>query len=274
MKSTSISFTEFAKVAKIIEKSFAEIRIQTARIRVKLEIEQATFQLSTLETASKSMKKFSIQQIACARICRRCKQSFNFNNKFHEHIRQHHARKSVKNSVFRVFTRESAYKIVEKSTDICSFVSHDSFIFFATSRNQIFSTKMFSRFISSENLHFTIETHKSTSKSMKKSSIQEIMNARKCKLCKQNFKFNNKLHEHIREHHARKSVKDLNLRVFASEFTCKVKKKSAFICSFVSHDSSTFFATSKSMFWSASISESISSKSSCFSIATLNITSR
>ena len=274
MKSTSILSTESAEVAKIIEKSLAEIRTQTVRIRVKLKVERAVFQLSTLETASKSMKRFSIQQIACVRICKRCKQNFNFNNKFHEHIRQHYARKSVKNSVFRVSTRESAYKIVEKSTNICSFVSHDSSISFATSRSQIFSTKMFSRLISSEDLHLTIETHKSTSKSMKRSSIQEVINARKCKLCKQNFKFNNKFHEHIREHHARKLVKDLNFRVLASESTCKVKKKSAFICSFVSHDSSTLFATSKSMFWFASIFESISSKNSCFFIATFNITSK
>ena len=101
---------------------------------------------------------------------------------------------------------------------------------------------------SSKNLHFTIETHKSTSKSMKKSSIQEIMNVRKCKFCKQNFKFNNKFHEHIREHHVRKSVKNLNFRIFVSEFTCKIKKKSTFICSFVSFVSFIFFAISKSIF--------------------------
>ena len=132
MKNTSISFTESAKVAKIIEKSFAKIRIQIVRIRVKLKIERTIFQLSTFEFASKSMKKFSIQQIVCVRICKRCKQNFNFNNKFHEHIRQHHARKFVKNSVFRIFASESTCKVKKKSTFICSFVSLVSFIFFTT----------------------------------------------------------------------------------------------------------------------------------------------
>ena len=264
----------FAKNAEFSSKRLTKIRTFAARIRVRLEVERTVLQLSSLESASKSMKRLEIQQIVCVRICRRCKQNFNFNNKFHEHIRQHHARKFVKDSVLQVSTRESAYGIVERSTDNCSSVSHVSSISSATSRSQIFSAKMSSRSISSGDLHLTIETYKSTSKSMKRSSIQEIVNARRCKLCKQNFKFNNKLHEHIREHHARKSVKSLNFRILASESTCKVKKKSTFTCSFVSLASFTFFATSKSIFWFASISESVSSKNSRLSIATLNITSR
>ena len=102
---TSVSFTKFTEIAKIIENSFAKIRIQTVRIRVKLKIERTVFQLSAFEIASKSMKKFSIQQTICVRICKRCQQNFNFNNKFHEHIRQFHVRKSVKDFIFRIFTR-------------------------------------------------------------------------------------------------------------------------------------------------------------------------
>ena len=260
-KSTTVLF---AKNAKFNSKRFAKIRVFAVRIRVKLEIERTIFQLLSFESASKSMKKFEIQQIVCVRICKRCKQNFDFNNKFHEHIRQHHVRKLVKDFVLRIITREFAYELVEKSTNNCSFVLHVSFIFFATSRNQIFSAKMFLRFISFENLHFTIETYKSTSKSMKKSSIQKVVNVRKCKFCKQNFKFNNKFHEHIREHQIRKSVKNLNFRVFASKFTCKVKKKSEFICLLVLFVLFTFFATSKSIFWFASIFESILLKNSRF----------
>ena len=174
MKNTSISFTKFAEVAKIIKNSLAKIRTQIARIRVKLEIERAIFQLSTLESASKSMKKFSIQQIVCARICKRCKQNFNFNNKFHEHIREHHARKSVQNLNFRIFASEFTCKIKKKSAFICSFVSfvsQKSFIFFATSRNQIFSTKIISQFLSSKCSNFSIATYKINSKSMKNAIV-------------------------------------------------------------------------------------------------------
>ena len=167
--------SKIAKTAKIFAKSIANIRVQIVRIRIKMKIERTIFQISTFEFASKSMKKFSIKQIVCVRICKRCKQNFNFNNKFHEHIRQHHARKSVKDFVFRIFTFEFAYKIVEKSTDICSSVSQFvSFIFLATSRSQIFSTKIVSRFVSSNDSNFSIATHKITSKFVKIASINDF----------------------------------------------------------------------------------------------------
>ena len=167
--------SEIAEIAEIFAKSIANIRVQIVRIRVKIKIERTVFQISTFEITSEFVKKFSIQQIVCARTCKRCKQNFNFNNKFHEHIRQHHARKSVKDFVFRVFTFEFAYKIVEKSTDICSSVSQSaSFISFATSRSQIFSAKIVSRFISSNDSNFSIATHKITSKFVKIASINDF----------------------------------------------------------------------------------------------------
>ena len=94
-----------------------------------------------------------------------------------------------------------------------------------------------------------------------------------CKHCEQDFNFKNKLHDHIREQHTQKS----NLRVFAPESAYKIKKKSTVICSsvsFASFASLIFLATSKSIFCSASISESVSSKNSHLSIATLDITSK
>ena len=48
----------FAKDAKFISKRFAKIRVFVVRIRVKIEIERAIFQLSIFEFASNSMKKF------------------------------------------------------------------------------------------------------------------------------------------------------------------------------------------------------------------------
>ena len=132
----------------------------------------SSLQLRVFNFASKSTKSTSIQRIVCVRtICKRCKQNFNFNNKFHEHIRQHHVRKSVKSFDFRIFTSEFTYKIVEKSAISCSINSQFVFfIFFATSRSQIFSVEIVSRSVSSSDSHFSITTSKITSKSMKKLS--------------------------------------------------------------------------------------------------------
>ena len=66
-----------------------------------------------------------------------------------------------------------------------------------------------------------------------------------CKHCEQNFNFKNKFHEHIREQHIQKSNIKSNLRFLTSDFTYKIKKKSAIICSSVSLASFILFATSK-----------------------------
>ena len=142
--------------------------------RISLQLVSSKFSslsIATSKITSKDTKITSNSRIVCARaICKRCKQNFNFNNKLHEHIRQHHARKSVKNSDFRVSTFESAYKIAKKSTIICSLTSQfASSILFATSRNQIFESETFFKtIISSKRSSFTLATNKNTSKSMKK----------------------------------------------------------------------------------------------------------
>ena len=68
-KDTKTTSDLSAENAKII----VDIRAQIAHIRVRIEAERAALQISALESASKSMKRLSIQQIACARICRHCK---------------------------------------------------------------------------------------------------------------------------------------------------------------------------------------------------------
>ena len=168
VKNTSNSLTEIAKAAKIFAKSIANIRVQTAHIRVKMKAERTAFQISALEFASKSMKRFSIQQIAFARICKRCKQSFNFNNKFHEHIREHHARKSVKSLNLKILASEFTCKIKKKSTIECFSVSLASFTFSATSRS---STKIISQSLSSKCSNLSIATYKISSKSMKSAAV-------------------------------------------------------------------------------------------------------
>ena len=138
----------------------------------------SSFQLRALNSASKLMKNVSIQRIVCDRTtCRRCNQIFDFNNKFHEHIREHHARKFVKSLNFRARTSKFTYKIIEKSTDIRSFTSfilQKSFISFSTSRNQIFTTKIVSRSVSSNDSNLSIATHKITSKFVKTASINDL----------------------------------------------------------------------------------------------------
>ena len=107
-----------------------------------------------------------IKQVDCSKmICKHCEQDFNFKNKLHDHIREQHTQKSN----FRIFTSESTYKTEKKSTIICLFVSLVSSSFFATSRSQIFSSKIVSRFVSSSDSNFPIATHKFTFKFMKKS---------------------------------------------------------------------------------------------------------
>ena len=121
------------------------------------------------QKSSNSTKNTSIQ-----RICKKCKQNFNFNNKFHDYIRKHHVRKFVKNLNFRTFASKFTYEIIEKSTNIylfVSFVSQKSFIFSTTSRNQIFLTKIVSRFVSSNDSSFSIATHEITLKFVKIASI-------------------------------------------------------------------------------------------------------
>ena len=62
-------------------------------------------------------------------------------------------------------------------------------------------------------------------------SVCEIQkNSATCRRCNKIFNSNNKLHEHIREHHARKPVKSLNPRVLTPEPTCKTKEKPVFTC--------------------------------------------
>ena len=122
----------------------------------------SSLQLRVPNSAPRPTESASIQRTACVRTaCKRCKQNFNSNNKLHEHIRQHHARKSVKSSDLRVSAPDSTYKTVEKSAVSCSITSQ-----FApptpsaTPRSQISSAEMDSRPVSPKGSHLTIATHR------------------------------------------------------------------------------------------------------------------
>ena len=170
-------------------------------------------------------------------ICKHCDANFNFKNKFHEHIREHHVQKFVisfvtsKNSNFRFFTSEFKYKIKKKSTVTCSSVSFVSSIFFATSKSIICFASIFES-ESSMRSHFSIATLDITSKQTEIASMLTIR------------KFTSK-------------------RVEIATFNC------SFAFSFI------FFATSRSQIFSAKIvSRSVLSSDSNFPIVTHKITSK
>ena len=152
----------------------------------------SNFSIATLMITSKRVKSASIQQIAYVRICKRCKQSFNFNNKFHEHLREHHARKFVisRNSDLRVFASKFLRKIIEKSAVSCSLISQfASFIFFATSTQILWRTRIFNS-ISSNRSNFSLATYKIASELTKSVSI----------ICSITFSFSS-FRTFVRKHH-------------------------------------------------------------------------
>ena len=83
----------------------------------------------------------------------------------------------------------------KKSTHSCSSFSQKLSIYFPTSRNLVTDTRIFLQFVSSKDSNFSITTFKISSKRVKNTCV------RICKHCKQNFNFNNKFHDYIREHH-------------------------------------------------------------------------
>ena len=163
------SVCEIEKTSFISHKFFVSKFMFEFAITLKTVIllKRSNFSFFTFEIMSKSTKKSTT--------CRRCNKIFNFNNKFHEHIRQYHVRKSIKNSDFRIFASKFTYKFIEKSTNICSsvsFVSQKSFVFFATSKNQIFWFSInFKSVVVSTRSNFSIATYKINSKSLKNAIV-------------------------------------------------------------------------------------------------------
>ena len=188
--------------------------------------------LSNVEFDVRSSQNASIQEIACARtMCRFCKQNFNFNNKLFEHIREHKVLKRINDFHFSINTVKATCEFVQKSTNTCSSFSYESLIF-TTSRNLISNTETSLQSVSFKCSSLQLRVLNFASKSTKSTLIQRIVCVRTiCKRCKQNFNFNNKFHEHICQHHARKSVKSSHFRDFTSESTYKIVEKSAISCS-------------------------------------------
>ena len=200
------------QVELIEQKALKQVEVEKA-INSSVSSICLNLSIATLKIVSESLKNASNQEVICVRvICKLCKQSFNFNKKLYEHICKHEALKFVKNSHFSI-----------NAVNLVCEIEKTSFVIFRTitllKRSNLSSS--------------TLETK---SKSTKRSTT--------CRRCNQIFNFNNKFHEHIRQHHARKSVKNSDLRVSALESAYKFVEKSTIICSLTSQFvSSILFAT-------------------------------
>ena len=144
-----------------------------------------------------------IQKVICFKVvCKRCEEVFDSKNKFHEHIRQHHATKKMNKLVSRRnFNREkdkistisstisqttssiisstttskfSKFRSVTSSewSRIASFAfSSISLVIFATSKNIFWTRIVFTSVISSKRSRFSIFSSKIVSKRVKIASI-------------------------------------------------------------------------------------------------------
>ena len=185
---------------------------------------------------------FAKSKVNCSKIiCMRCDSNFNFKKKFREHVREQHAKKSVNNSSFSIDTVNSTCDIEKKS-----FITLVESLIFVTSRNLTSDTKTFLQSVSSKCSSFQLRAFNSASKSMKSASNQEITCAQMiCKFCKQNFNFNKKLYEHIRNHEVSKLVKDSHLSINAINWVCEAMKMSIIACSSASQKFNISIASSR-----------------------------
>ncbi|KAG6986437.1 hypothetical protein G7Y79_00085g101090 [Physcia stellaris] len=222
--------TSTAEASELTPEQKAEWRSRTAYLSTRLKASRLDLSLNTFITIPERAENASIQEVTCVRArCRQCKQDFDSNKELFEHISQHEALRPVKSSSLSVNTAKSTCEAVEKPAIACPPLSQKSSTPSATPKS-IFYPTLIPEPVSSKGSHLPIATPKITSERVEDALIQQGACARVCKRCKQSFNFNNKLHEHIREHHARKPVRSLNPRASASEHTYKIIEKSASIC--------------------------------------------
>ena len=292
--------TTYQHYKRLSSEQKAEWRSRTAELFTRLEASRLDLPLNTFVTIPETVENASIQEVACARaLCRPCKQNFNSNKELYEHIRNHEALKrintakatckfveistssksitSLKSSPLTSSTLKPLCGFEEKSTSTHPPPSHESLIP-TTSRNLISGTETPLQPVSPKRSSLQLRVPNSAPKPMESASIQRAVCARTtCKRCNQIFNSNNKLHEHIRQHHARKPVKSSDLRVPALESTFKVIEKPAAFCppAPLTPQSAppTPPATPRSQISSAEMpSRPVSPKGSHLSIATLKIT--
>ena len=114
------------------------------------------------------------------------------------------------------------------------------------------SAEIFSRRASSRSSNLQLCTLVAMFESMKNASNQLVIQMN-CKICKQNFNFNEKLYQHIRHHEALKFVKNFYLSINAVNLVCEIEKRS--LASQKRHESLT--RSQKSIFESAVAFEAV-----------------
>ena len=255
---------------KILTKAFFSAK---TTLRRDISSRHSNLQLCTLIIISKSTKIATNQLITCAQvICKLCKQSFNFNKKLYEQIRNHEVLKLVKNFHLSINAINSICEIEKKS-----FVTYVSSVSSARSQNSIFESAIaFKTITLLKRSSFSISTLETITKSMKIALFQttEVIEMT-CRHCDETFNFKKSFREHKREQHRRKSIESSLLSINTFNSMCEDEKKSIFDDSLVSSELQTFIATSKQKFESAMIFEAVVSlKNSHLSLFTLKIESK
>ena len=158
-------FNSLKRFNKILTKAFSFAKTSSKDASSK----RSNFQLSTFDVISESIKNLSNFKVTCVRvICKLCKQSFNFNKKLYEHIRNHETLKLVKNSHLSINAVNLVCEIEKKS-----FVTHVSFASLAKSQKSIFEfATTFKTIILLKRSILSFLILKTISKSMKSTSMQ------------------------------------------------------------------------------------------------------
>ena len=148
------------KIEKTIDRPVENSHLSINAVNFVCEIEKTT----------KSTKKSTT--------CRRCNQTFDSNNKLHEHIREHHARKPVRSLNLRAPTPGLTYKTIEKPAGIrprAPLTLQKPPTPPATPRSQISSSETASRSVSSSGWNLPIATHKTTPNPVETASINGLL---------------------------------------------------------------------------------------------------
>ena len=242
---TQSEFISLKRFNRILTKVFSSAKTSLRRVSSR----SSNLQLCTLVAISKSMKNASNQQVV-QMICKICKQSFNFNKKLYEHIRNHEALKLVKNSSLSINAVNLVCEIEKKS-----FVTHVSSASFARSQNSIFeSATAFRTIISQESTHLSVHTSENVSESKKNKSTQ-------CSVISLKSSFSQTFESKHQEISIQKfSIINASLSIDTVNLICETMKISIVINSLISSETSIAFATSqKQIFETAMFFETVNS---------------
>ena len=135
---TQFEFISLKRFSRILSKTFPEAFLR------RISLRSSNLQSSTFDVISEFIENLSNHEIIFVQvICKICKQSFNFNKKLYDHIRNHEALKFVKNSHFSINALNLVCEIMKKSAIINSLISLEASAASATSQKQIIEFAVF-----------------------------------------------------------------------------------------------------------------------------------